>query len=337
MGLSERERRDILLSETEDVAREDQIFIKEAVDKAMTLFSATDPQTDPIGYLRIEADLIPDAADKAKVLNEIETLEKLYPPATNKYLAPNGKQSKLNHAQWYAVRTPSFKEYFGDWERLARLENAVSKIDALLAKPKDTSKGIQRESIGPVNQLEIDLVKKELNLDISDYSHTVDRSEINHAKNRHGTQSIEAKLGQIAITDDDFKLIPYVIADPDSIEYSGKNEKGLDAIKYKKAFNGTTIFVEEIRTGKKELAFNTMYKKKTGSGSLQTPSARTSLTTPHLTVQQIIDSYKDVSVIRDPETGEPMPVYHQTNHYFDIFETRRPGAGTRDHETPYGI
>jgi hypothetical protein len=47
-----------------------------------------------------------------------------------------------------------------------------------------------------------------------------------------------------------------------------------------------------------------MYKKKTGSGGLQTPSAGTSVTTPHLTVQQIIDSYKDVSVSLDPETGE---------------------------------
>jgi hypothetical protein len=32
------------------------------------------------------------------------------------HLAPNGKPSNLNHEQWHLVRTPEFKEWFGDWE-----------------------------------------------------------------------------------------------------------------------------------------------------------------------------------------------------------------------------
>jgi len=34
-------------------------------------------------------------------------------------LAPNGKPSNLNEEQYYLVRTPEFKSWFGDWERLA--------------------------------------------------------------------------------------------------------------------------------------------------------------------------------------------------------------------------
>jgi hypothetical protein len=34
----------------------------------------------------------------------------------SKHLAPNGKPSKLTHEQWHLVRTPAFKEWFGDWE-----------------------------------------------------------------------------------------------------------------------------------------------------------------------------------------------------------------------------
>lgn len=35
--------------------------------------------------------------------------------------APNGKPTKLTERQWAQVRTPSFKKWFGDWERLAEL------------------------------------------------------------------------------------------------------------------------------------------------------------------------------------------------------------------------
>jgi hypothetical protein len=34
----------------------------------------------------------------------------------SKLLAPNGKPSKLTPEQYKLVRTPAFKEWFGDWE-----------------------------------------------------------------------------------------------------------------------------------------------------------------------------------------------------------------------------
>lgn len=36
--------------------------------------------------------------------------------------APNGKASKLSPSQWVQVRTRAFKEWFGDWEKRARIE-----------------------------------------------------------------------------------------------------------------------------------------------------------------------------------------------------------------------
>lgn len=43
-------------------------------------------------------------------------------------LAPNGKPSNLNEAQWNQVRTPEFKAWFGDWENDP--ENASKVLDA---------------------------------------------------------------------------------------------------------------------------------------------------------------------------------------------------------------
>ena len=40
-------------------------------------------------------------------------------------LAPNGKPTKLDERQWSHVRTKAFKEWFGDWEKYAKLNNAT--------------------------------------------------------------------------------------------------------------------------------------------------------------------------------------------------------------------
>lgn len=43
-------------------------------------------------------------------------------------LAPNGKPSNLTPEQYRQVRTPEFKKWFGDWEKVARFKVAVEKI-----------------------------------------------------------------------------------------------------------------------------------------------------------------------------------------------------------------
>ena len=39
--------------------------------------------------------------------------------------APNGADTKLTPAQWVAVRTKAFKEWFGDWEKNARIKKLI--------------------------------------------------------------------------------------------------------------------------------------------------------------------------------------------------------------------
>jgi len=58
------------------------------------------------------------------------------------HLAPNGKPSNLTHEQWHLVRTPEFKAWFGDWERLALLKIKDSGVDEVTLDniAKDVSK-----------------------------------------------------------------------------------------------------------------------------------------------------------------------------------------------------
>jgi hypothetical protein len=58
------------------------------------------------------------------------------------HLAPNGKPSNLTHEQWHLVRTPEFKAWFGDWERLELLKIKDSGVDEVTLDniAKDVSK-----------------------------------------------------------------------------------------------------------------------------------------------------------------------------------------------------
>ena len=57
-------------------------------------------------------------------------------------LAPNGKKSNLTSKQWHIVRTPAFKQWFGDWEKLAMAKIKDSAMDevTLANISKDVSK-----------------------------------------------------------------------------------------------------------------------------------------------------------------------------------------------------
>ena len=49
-------------------------------------------------------------------------------------LAPNGNQTNLTKEQYFLVRTPEFKQWFGDWEKLALTKINDSGIDEISLK-----------------------------------------------------------------------------------------------------------------------------------------------------------------------------------------------------------
>jgi hypothetical protein len=131
-----------------------------------------------------------------------------------------------------------------------------------------------------VDAEEIAKIKSETGIDVTErYRHVVDKSGINHALKMHGDPKKEAPRGQIAITQADLERIPEIIETPDSIKRGDDTKSGLKSIVYSKAFNGDTIYVEEVRTGREELAFATMYKMKRKSGQMNKPPTPTSETT----------------------------------------------------------
>jgi hypothetical protein len=137
-----------------DVSPDDKArAVMDAAGRALLQAAEIDADENPVEYLK--ARLPAGTAERNRITGQIDELARIYPPETNKYLAPNGKPSNLNHAQWYAVRTPSFKEWFGDWERaagIAELEKAANIVldgEAYQGKydisgsPKENKKSIE--------------------------------------------------------------------------------------------------------------------------------------------------------------------------------------------------
>jgi hypothetical protein len=66
---------------------------------------------------------------KAMLIQEVKIKSKKYEKGG--LLAPNGKQSNLFPEQYKLVRTPAFKKWFGDWEKLENAKIRDSGIDEI--------------------------------------------------------------------------------------------------------------------------------------------------------------------------------------------------------------
>lgn len=143
-------------------------------------------------------------------------------------------------------------------------------------------------SISKVNQKQIEDIQEKTGIEINEsYKHVIDFSAIRHTLQRHGEQQ-EKNHDQIPVTKEDFEKIPEILETYDEIYKGETSRRGIERIVYRKRYNGTTYYIEEVRNKKKDLALKTMYKKRSGE---QLPKSidhpHTSETLPNTSVHGI--------------------------------------------------
>ena len=177
------------------------------------------------------------------------------------------------------------------------------------AAPNQTEKAV----VGKVSP-QLSTAVKEHGLNIDGYIHNIDTSAVQHTRKRHGIPQREERRGQLAVTDDDFKNIPQIIYNPDFVAFGAKNNKGLDLIIYGKNMpDGSSVYVEEIRTGKKTLTTNSLRKYKTGVN-------------PSSFAKRISNAHGDtgtISIVGKEDFVKPDLCLQQPNSY-DAQDTLRP-------------
>lgn len=130
-------------------------------------------------------------------------------------------------------------------------------VAAAARRPGNTNTTVD---IGAVPQWQVDAAAR-AGFDISEYHHTADMFSIRHTLNQHGDEKKEAKRNQIPITDGDFSTLPDVVMNPDSVILGLKNSRGQDQVFSVRAMpDGTLLVAEEVRAGRKTLAFVSMRK-----------------------------------------------------------------------------
>lgn len=134
-------------------------------------------------------------------------------------------------------------------------------LSELISRAKASAQGLIKKVIAPVSsRLKDDLAQQGVELD-DNYKHVIDNNAIRHTLNNHSGSS-EEKRGQIPVTESDFDRIEDVVENYDSIVVDNGKRGNINILYSKTYADGTTIYIEEKRNKRKELAMVTMWKMK---------------------------------------------------------------------------
>ena len=107
------------------------------------------------------------------------------------------------------------------------------------------------------------MIFEKTGFDVTGFTRILDNYGVRHTVKHHGDAAKEIKRGQIAVTLEDFGLIPLIAAQPDDVFAGGKNRIGRVVIVFVKLIDGVGYrHVEEIRGKHKLVATDSMRKKK---------------------------------------------------------------------------
>ncbi|MDR2952440.1 MAG: hypothetical protein LBU82_04275, partial [Treponema sp.] len=323
--------RDRIISDPDIPLEEKTEAVFDAAGEALFQAGEYDPNENPIECLKANAKRLADIVERDQVLKEIDELARMYPPESNRYLAPNGKASNLNHAQWYAVRTPSFKEWFGDWELEANAEWVFN------AKPVKELKGTEfaKSDTNLVSQVAEffnnigGMVERE-GFGTVDLTRQGIRSSIAHGVGRDKAIAFMAvpdviKNGKIIDHQTNWKgrgYDTYVIDAPITI----RNVDYIAEAIINQDKDGQRFYLHEVEIKEKaQGAFKTATER-SAPQAIQAQSAfKTGMDTSAPQASRLIISKKleevkgNVSKIVD-ENGEPLAVYHGTKAEITEFD-----------------
>jgi len=140
------------------------------------------------------------------------------------------------------------------------IERAKATIRRALVAAKSDKQHNDSYDLMPVAAEEV-AEAAEHGIDIAGYRHVIDGSAIRHTFKNHGNAQAEQVRGQVPITDADLESIPDILNAPDRTVYGLKNGIGRDMVVYlKKMADGTTVYLEEVRTKRRTLAAQSMRK-----------------------------------------------------------------------------
>lgn len=224
-----------------------------------------------------------------------ETIKNLAEPASNKASIPGAE-----------TQIPASTDALAENLPKGTIAGGVSEIGALhdMVRDNQVPAGEKRAvRFAAVSDQEAEQIKAATGLDVAGYKHTIDSFAIRHTYQKHGNAKLEALRGQLPVTREDILRIPEIVASPDEITSLGKDALKNELIRYRKAFNGTTYYVEEVRNKRGELAAKTLWKTRTREPVLDNQLSPSVLTSKTLGGNQPQGNKSIASVMPGAESG----------------------------------
>lgn len=242
-------------------------------------------------------------------------------------LAPNGKPSNLTPEQYRQVRTPEFKRWFGDWEKVATFKDAYERIMTMPPVTSLTGQEFQKDGV-PLTEKVTRLWKERFNgVAISPELGEV-RLDLEGVKSSigHGIGSLKSaafacvedviRNGIVFDRQENWKGRGYdtaVIAAPVTI----KDVEYICEVVVEQRSNRQGFYLHEVEIKKK---LEDVFKTSTEGGTSQ--ASRSILA---LRAEDVKREEENMSKVVD-ENGEPLVVYHGTSHEFTVFNKHAGSA-----------
>jgi hypothetical protein len=138
----------------------------------------------------------------------------------------------------------------------------VKTLNELIELSLSGTNELVKYEIGTLHKKQAKWIFEMLKLSVQDFTIIVDNYAIKHIVNHHGNSATETSRGQIAIILRDFMQFPTILYHPDKFSYVGINRLKNHMFLYEKTGIAQYYCLAELRTKRKELAVQTLYKRK---------------------------------------------------------------------------
>lgn len=243
--------------------------------------------------------------------------------------APNGKPTNLSEKQWAQVRTTAFKNWFGDWEKAARIEKLRrSKAVKITEADYEDKYDLTRNS---AKQWAKDNIRGEYMIADTGEKVNVSKVSINEVLS-HGERDAAhlksiSSIGKLlhnaifitetpnAKDNDKYESYRYYI---EGIKIDGEDYTAKIVVGVK---NGKTYYDHRLTKIEKGSLLDSL----NGLSNSVAEKQQTSFTGKDSKLLSILQTNSSKVV---DENGEPMVVYHGSNNEFTKFDTARIGSST---------